>query len=233
MNMTTATPNEDQLDYRAKHTVCDALLWDYLQGKADPAEALLVATHYQLSPEARKRVTALNECAAVGLETAEPVAMKCSAHEFLKKCCAKEVKKEEACKENPADQPVPKPLQKHVGMCFNHIKWQNVLPGIAEKRLKLCGSAYKTKLMKIDNGISIPAHSHAGKEITLVLRGSFSDAGEVFKAGDVAFQKGDSADTHAPQALEQCVCLVVNEGSSRVPGILGVFINPILRLRGL
>jgi anti-sigma factor ChrR (cupin superfamily) len=42
----------------------DDMLWSYLHGDLDPAEALLVATHYQMSVHARQRLDLLNRCAA-------------------------------------------------------------------------------------------------------------------------------------------------------------------------
>lgn len=218
-------------DFRKKHTVCDAMLWDYLQGKLDTAEALLVSTHYHLSPEARKRINELNACAAVSLETLEPVAMKCSAQEILKKCCAHKVQKQEECQDKKASLPVPKPLQSYLGECFEGVQWKSVVPGIAEKRITICGSASIAKVMKIDKGAQVPTHSHPGAEITLIIHGAFEDKGEIFKAGEINYQAKNNQEGHAPQALEDCICLIVTSGGLRLPGILGMLINPILRLR--
>lgn len=227
---TTLAEAEEIAKCRKEHTVCDATLWSYLQGELDTAEALLVATHYHLSPQARKRVKELNSCAAVSLETLEPVAMKCSAHEFLKKCCPEARKAEN--KEDQSSVPVPKPLQSYMGKCFDGVVWQTVMPGIEEKRLKLCGSKSSAKIVKIAAGTQIPEHTHASNEITVVIHGAFEDSGEIYKPGEVNFQPAGDARIHAPKALEDSICMIVTAGVSRFPGILGALINPFLRLKG-
>lgn len=230
--MNTDMQNTDA-DYRQKHTVCDAMLWDYLQGKLDAAEALFVSTHYHLSAEARKRVNELNACAAVSLEMLEPVAMNCSAEEFLKKCrAAVAIKKDEADDKTPS-LPVPQPLQSYLGDCFEAVKWQTIMPGIQEKRIKLCDATSTAKVLKIDRGVKVPMHGHTGDEMTLVIHGLFEDDGETYKTGEVSYHADDSDELHAPQAVENCICLVVMSGTTRLPGLLGLLLNPIFRLRRL
>lgn len=190
-----------QIDCR--HCLDDATLLAYLQGALDPGEALLVALHVALLPEAKKRLLALNQCAAAACEELAPVKMKCSAEEFFKnKCCDKpKVETKKSCD-------VPAPLQSWLGEGFDCKGWQDVAVGLAEKKLKLCHSRFQAKLLRAAAGAKIPAHRHKGEEITMVLRGSFHDGDKHYQTGQVSLHRNDS---HAPYTTEECICFVLIE----------------------
>jgi len=209
--------------------MCDGYLWSFMQGELDPAEALLVATHCNLSCEARKRLKALATCAATALETIEPVTMSCSAQAFFAEKC---VGKKEA--ELPTIEclcEVPKALQPFVGTLYDDVKWQDVYPGIQEKRIKVDGSSLDMRVVKISKGTTVPAHSHNGDEFTLVLKGAFMDGDRHYQKGDLSIQKSASDTTHSPKATEDCICLTVTHAPIRLQGFLGRILRPFQSLR--
>lgn len=209
-------------DQHTAFVVGDDYLWGFVQGTLDPAESLVVATQCHMSPRARHYMTALAECAATSLEQAEPKQMRCSAQAFFEEKCtgpcdekSEEIKKEK-CRTIP-----PRPLQEFVGNSYTTIQWKPIFPNIGEKRLTIRGSDLSSAMVKMDKGAAAPLHSHRGDAMVLVLCGSFSDNGHVYRAGDVIFYSEDIAAQHRPQALEDgCILLAVMHAPIRIHGFL-------------
>ena len=74
-------------------------------------------------------------------------------------------------------------------------------------------------------------HDHKGREITLVLYGSFSDADGVYEEGD--FIVREPGDIHSPQATldDECICLSVVEAPIRLVGPVMRGLNPFLSFK--
>ena len=84
------------------------------------------------------------------------------------------------------------------------------------KGLKLCrlekNSDTQMWMLRGQPGLVLPAHSHRGSELTLVLKGSYFCGSEIFSTGDI--QEADEHLEHQPVVTKQgeCICLVVTEG---------------------
>jgi putative transcriptional regulator len=108
---------------------------------------------------------------------------------------------------------VPGPLVSLIGDSLDAVKWEPLAPGIQIYRVPLskgcCGELW---LLKVDPGKKIPEHTHGGQELTLILRGSYSDVLGTYRPGDVADL--DEATQHSPVACSKqgCICLMANEG---------------------
>lgn len=98
-------------------------------------------------------------------------------------------------------------------------RWINVWFGVKEMPIPEYGPA--TRLLWIPKGRRMPRHDHYGEEMTLVLKGNFSDATGHYAAGD--FQTGTPGLDHQPHAGSQgpCICLVVEKGGLKLSGWLG------------
>jgi putative transcriptional regulator len=75
----------------------------------------------------------------------------------------------------------------------------------------------------------MPSHTHEGSEITLVLRGGFSDATGHYRRGDIAI--ADSEVDHRPRADEDedCICFAVTDAPLRLTGPVARFVQRLLR----
>ena len=84
-------------------------------------------------------------------------------------------------------------------------------------------------------GRPVPEHGHNGREMTLVLAGSFKDEFGSFSRGDV--QDVDQDTVHQPVAgmVEDCVCLAVTDApldfKSFLPRIAQPFIRKFLNVK--
>ena len=87
---------------------------------------------------------------------------------------------------------------------------------------------YELALHRIDAGGNAPVHDHKGTELTVVLKGSFSDEDGIYYEGD--FLVRQPGDVHRPSAtLDQaCICLSVLSAPIKLTGLKRV-LNPFMR----
>jgi putative transcriptional regulator len=107
------------------------------------------------------------------------------------------------------------------------LDWRRLSPSLKVAPISVGEEQYELALHRIDAGGKAPAHDHLGKEITVVLTGSFSDEDGVYQPGD--FLVREQGDTHRPFAArnQECICLSVLEAPINLTGIKRV-LNPFL-----
>ncbi len=83
-------------------------------------------------------------------------------------------------------------------------------------------------MLRIPAGKPVPEHSHGGRELTLVLCGSFSDAQGRFSRGDI--EEADEDLEHQPIAglEEDCICLAVTDAPLKFKNWLVRLVQPVL-----
>ena len=115
------------------------------------------------------------------------------------------------------------PISKILGP-FEKLKWKQIYKGFNEYSPNIEDSD-EIKIIKMDPGISVPLHSHGGKEYILVLSGSFCDEYGKYNVGDI--QINDQKIKHTPIACknEGCICLSITENDAIFFGRFGSFLN--------
>ena len=123
---------------------------------------------------------------------------------------------------------VPTPLHSFIGRHFSDLKWSRLAPGL--KQFVLPASGGKLRLLNIAPGTCMPVHGHSGSELTLVVKGSYSDELGRFRVGDVADVDPDI--THQPVAdtHEGCVCLIATDAPLRFKGLVPRLLQPFFQL---
>ncbi|MEW5251143.1 ChrR family anti-sigma-E factor [Microbulbifer discodermiae] len=111
------------------------------------------------------------------------------------------------------------------------LHWRRMSSSLQMARLASGQNQCEVALQRIRQGGKVVEHDHRGREITLVLYGSFSDADGVYAPGD--FLVREPGEVHRPMATQdqECLCLSVAEAAVSVTGILGWLVNPLLRFR--
>lgn len=100
--------------------------------------------------------------------------------------------------------------------------WSRLMSGIERLPLKV-GSEAEVELYRLTPGAKVPRHKHDGAEMTLVLKGRFSDETGSFSAGDIAIKGPD--DIHTPTVHDDdgiCYTLAIRDGDLRFTGARGV-----------
>ncbi len=108
------------------------------------------------------------------------------------------------------------------------LHWKRISPALREARLQTGQSQYQVALHKIGRGGRVVEHDHRGLEVTVVLKGSFSDEEGIYQPGD--FIVKDAGEVHRPCAAQDqdCLCLTVQEAPIQLTGILSRLLNPFI-----
>jgi len=176
-----------------------ALLLDSASGAATGAEALMAAAAAEMNPALRSEARLLEQVGALLMEAQSPrgamtaPAPRAAGHDDLRAAFATV----RAAREAP-----------------DALAWRRPLPHVRMLRLGLADA----RLVRIAAGHGLPQHDHGGEELTLVLRGAFSDDAGAYGAGAIAVAKPGVV--HAPRAQRDCVCLIVSAAPMRFRGLL-------------
>ena len=102
---------------------------------------------------------------------------------------------------------LPRPLHKLGRGNIETLKWRRIGKGFRYSRLKVGSPQRETSLLHIKAGGSVPHHRHAGDEITVIIKGSFSDQDDKYGVGD--FIVRTAGEKHQPVASQDqdCLCL--------------------------
>ncbi|WP_406853607.1 ChrR family anti-sigma-E factor [Alsobacter sp. KACC 23698] len=211
-----AAPNGSRLD---------ELLAGYAAGTLSPHLHSLVAAHLYLKPESRSFVRAMEQIGAQALEDMPA----CAVADRDRKLAAifESAERVEPRPAAPVCSVMPPPLCAVAGKRVSDIPWRFKLPGVREFRLPDQAGTEAT-LYWIKPGKTIPSHTHEGSEVTLVLRGGFSDTTGHYMRGDIAI--ADPEIDHHPRADEgeDCICFAVTDAPLRLTGPLARFVRRIV-----
>jgi len=126
---------------------------------------------------------------------------------------------------------VPAPLVSLVGSHLDQIAWKRLGFGIWHYPLPLSrGVKGDLRLFKVAPGSVMPEHGHGGAEMTLLLRGAYSDEFGRFSSGDVSDL--DEEVEHQPIADPEtgCICLVASTGRARFKSLVARIVQPFTGL---
>jgi putative transcriptional regulator len=220
------------------HHLSDELLLDHAAGSLPEPVALLVATHLALCPSCRNQEAKLEAVGGAMLDDIEPEPMDGGGLDalFARIEAGAGAPQEGEAEAAAAIKPVssdttptlPRPLRDYVGGEVDALAWRR-RGKLSEARLMPGARGGTVKLLRIPAGAMMPAHTHRGTELTLVLEGGFSDEHGHYLRGDVAI--ADDEVTHRPRADDDgdCLCLAVTEAPVRLAGPVARLLNPFLR----
>ncbi|MCY4043930.1 MAG: ChrR family anti-sigma-E factor [Cellvibrionales bacterium] len=205
----------------------------FAAGSIDTYEGLCIATHIENCPECKRHMKQLELVGASILTEAKD--------SFV----ASDVKNKtlDAIKQAPQGTPqptkkhqarntdVPKVLTKWIPEGFGQLEWVKVNRQLATYDLTANKRGPRVSLVKVSAGGQMPHHRHSGKEITVILQGSFSDEDGIYTEGDYLVR--ESHENHSPVASldKDCICLTLLDGPIELTGFFSKLLNPWLRLR--
>lgn len=112
---------------------------------------------------------------------------------------------------------------------LEHIRWKKKGLGVAIHDIALtAGGRTKLTLFRIEPGMTMPEHGHGGSELTVILRGSYTDKTGKYVMGDVADL--DETVEHQPvvDKSETCYCLFATEAPARFTSRWMRLLQPLL-----
>ena len=215
------------------HHISDALLLEYASGSLEESWSLAVATHLALCPHCRARLRLMEAAGGALMDAAEPetaaVSEDASWAALQARLQATDV--EAAAKPAPAAPRaalIPEPLRSYVGATFEDVPWRRLGLYAHQALLETEDKGIQVRLLRVDAGKPLPEHSHGGRELTLVLHGSFTSEGQVFGPGD--FEEEDEDTIHQPVVgpESECICLAVTDAPLRFQSRFMRVLQPLL-----
>lgn len=216
------------------HHLDDASLVRYASGDLDAAFAIVVASHLSMCADCREAVHLAEAMGGNCLAETPAADLSQGAFMRLSQRIDAELEKDQV---QPVEQKVsgfvltadvPLPLSYLIGDSLDDLAWRYVVPGVQRYRIDMAETQSSLYLLKIGSGRTMPEHGHGGTEMTLILRGSYSDAIGKFDRGDIADL--DEHVEHQPvvDSSEPCVCLVATEEPTRFKGLVGRLMQPLV-----
>lgn len=216
------------------HQPPDELLLDYASGALPEPVALAVATHASLCEDSRRRIEAMEAAGGDLLDGVEPEPM--GGHALERALAAIELAAEDDAEtalpsfDTETRALVPAPLRHYVGRNLADVEWRKLSRVVEAAVIPSRLSDFQIRLLRVQAGHPVPAHTHRGMEITVTLQGGYFDGYANYARGD--FQLADPSLEHRPWADpdEDCLCLAVLGAPIRLTGFLGRLIDPFVKL---
>ncbi|WP_299862943.1 ChrR family anti-sigma-E factor [uncultured Hoeflea sp.] len=206
----------------------DSLLARYVAGTLPAPARVLVEAHLELKPENRIKVTNLEAMAGLALMEIEPVALG-NRDAMLAAVLQSELPTGTTgdVRANGDQTVFPKALIDFVGFDAADVPWRTRMPGYREYDLGDIDGCH-VNLFWIKPGRTVPAHTHEGSELSLVLDGDFTDARGFYARGDISVAD-DSVD-HRPCAGRDrpCIGLAVMDAPLKLTGSFRQMIGDII-----
>ena len=124
---------------------------------------------------------------------------------------------------------VPRPLARLLPKSIEELDWRRVAPGVKDYNLSCQPRASGAfKLLHLAPGAVLSDHSHSDRELTFVVRGSYSDELGQYVAGDIADLNGNHSHQPIVGSKEPCIALFATSAPVRYSGILGRIMQPFI-----
>jgi len=214
---------------KISHHFDDATLVAYSSGTLTKGMALLVESHLEMCKQCTEHVHTSNRIGGDLLTKIAPVAMQRGSLDQVLGMLDSVDMEVPVENEVAASGEVPQSLAAIIGCDLDKLDWKSMGLGVQQFDLKLGGSG-ATRLLRIQPGVSVPHHTHSGNELTLILRGSYSDEIGRFQVGDVADL--DDQLEHQPivDTREECICLIATDAPLKFSGLMGKLVQPFIGL---
>jgi putative transcriptional regulator len=212
------------------HHPDDSTLMSYVAGSLSEGLAAVVAAHVSLCSACAREVRTLELVGAALFERLETVPMARAAPVMALRAAEADVLPAVLSEVDPAAD-VPVPLQGLAGQRIDDIRWRRLGMGVWHVPLPLSKNGDgDLRLLRVAPGQSMPNHGHGGIELTLILRGTYSDRFGVYRPGDVADLDQDVE--HQPFADPElgCICIIASEQRARFKGLFGRIMQPLTGL---
>lgn len=212
-----------------KHHPDIASLMSCAAGSQPEAMAAVVASHLAVCPACARQVSKLERIGEALFDSIEPAYLEKAAPVAAARALDAGDAVPALSSKNTSE--VPLPLLALVGTDLDAVAWKRLGPGLWHFPLPLSKQAKgDLRLIKVAPGWTLPDHGHGGEEMTLVLRGSYTDVTGHYAAGDVADLDIDVE--HAPVTCpkEGCICLIASEKPARFKSLLARMMQPLAGL---
>ena len=187
---------------------------------------MLVEAHLELKPQSRIKVANLEAMAGLELMAIDPVQLD-DRDAMLAAVLGSKMPEAAVAAGGGEARVFPKALYDFIGFDVDDVPWRTRMPGFKEYDLGDIEGCH-VNLFWIKPGRTVPAHTHEGSELSLVLDGAFSDARGHYGRGDISVAD-DSVD-HRPHADtgRPCIGFAVMDAPLKLTGSFRQLIGDII-----
>jgi putative transcriptional regulator len=197
---------------KISHHLDDATVVAYAAATLPESHMLVVASHLGYCPSCRQ---AVREAEAVGGE----IMMQQDAAAVSDVCRSATLASLDAMMTAPTPHraelhgELPAPLARILGdKSLADLPWKKKAPGLSVYEVPMTdGARGRLLFLNIMPGSSMPEHGHAGEELTLVLKGAYTDRFGTFATGDIADLDEEIEHKPVTDAKDGCICVVALE----------------------
>jgi putative transcriptional regulator len=235
---------QERLELGQKSRPVDELLAAYAAGSLSTPLMALMSAHLELKPARRAYVAALEAAYGILLEDIDPIPLTNRDRRLVNIFASDSNASERAvpvatalngqryrytstigdvagsCADGRSgaynEIALPSSLQRYVGHDIEDLEWRT-MSGVRQS-VVASGGFGEASVMRYRAGKRTPAHGHHGLEVTLVLKGGFSDGYGQYRRGDICV--ADEGVEHQPIADpdEECVVFVVRAAPMKMVG---------------
>ncbi len=186
---------------------------DFAAGSLPMSQALCVSAHLHYCNECKQKVVQLTDLGSTFFDKITPMSLNSDFSSLMDRIDSlpKEMDDDSnvdiALTSNVSPSSLPSALNKITNNSLDSLNWRKIGKYFSYSEFNIGDPLRKTSLFNIKAGGNVPKHVHEGDEITVVLKGSFSDQDDHYQAGD--FIVRTSGEVHTPVAAqdEDCLCL--------------------------
>jgi len=203
---------------KANHHPQDDLLLSYAAGSLSESWSLAIASHLSSCSECRKTLKLAETVGGVlladipnqdiNLTTLESVFSRIDQPDIESAADNSQMRFKPSV---GGESIFPTVLQRYIGDNVENVPWKSVSSGIRQHLIETPDDDGSVRLLRIKAGKAVPNHGHQGRELTLVLSGSYHDGLSTYGAGDM--QDVDEETVHKPVVDDglDCICLVITD----------------------
>lgn len=195
-------------------------------GSMPEAFAAVMAAHIDVCPQCREELAVMEDIGVALFKNMSPAPMTREAPVMAVRRAEADPEGAVRAKSVCAGD-MPQPLRSVAGDYLDDIAWKRLAPGLMHYQFPLSKpSIGDLRLIKVAPGMALPEHGHGGSELTLVVRGSYSDKTGRYGVGDLADL--DDSIEHQPiaDAIEGCICLIASDHKIRFKSVLARLMQP-------
>ena len=196
-------------------------------GSMPEAFAAVMAAHMDVCPQCRDELALMENIGVVLFKNMSPSPMTREAPVMAARRAEADGDAAVARSSKISAGDIPAPLRSIAGDYLDYIAWKRLAPGLMHYQFPLSKTAIgDLRLIKVAPGTALPEHGHGGSELTLILRGAYSDKTGRYGVGDLADLDDNIEHQPIADAVEGCICLVASDHKIRFKSIMARLVQP-------
>jgi putative transcriptional regulator len=212
------------------HHPSSEMLAAYSAGSLPLSNALCISAHVEMCKECQTNMLRLDCLGAHVFSDLKPAVVDHGLKDsVLSLLDSIEPTAAQGIMNRPRSKDVPYCLSQFIPKNFEDLEWTRFSFSIRRSYLCTDENGAQLALVRIKPGGSTGHHTHTGDEVTMLLKGAFSDESGLYQKGDFVLR--DSRHTHRPVATKdgECICLTVVDAPIQFTGFFTRWLNPLVR----